>query len=81
MVKDKKMIPPYVSVALRIQEELSVPPKGMGMVMRFSKIYTPEKMGAILKMAKEFPWSAKNPTAAFMKAVGTINRIEKEEGL
>lgn len=50
---------------------------GQGIVMHFAKIYTPEKIGAIITKAKTYPWWMKNPKAAFMKAVGEINRIEK----
>ena len=78
---DRKPTAPYISVGLRIQEELHLTGKGGGIVMRFAKIYSPEKMGAILRKAKAYPWIDKNPTAAFMKAVGEINRIEKEENL
>jgi hypothetical protein len=70
---------PFVGVALKVQEELHIhDKKGAGMIMRFAKIYTPEKMGEILRRAKSFPWHYKMPTAAFMKAVGQINREEKE---
>jgi hypothetical protein len=71
----------FVGVALRIQEELHIMDKrGSSMVMRFAKIYTPEKMGEILRTAKAYPWVEKNPIAAFMKAVGEVNRKEKQNG-
>lgn len=70
----------FVGVALKVQEVLEISDKkGQGMVMRFAKLYTPEKMVRITNTAKEFPWWKKNPVAAFMKAVGTVNRQEKEQ--
>ena len=72
---------PFVSVALKVVEDLHImDKKGSGMVMRFAKLYSPEKMGRILEHAKTYPWVEKNPTAAFMKAVGEINRKEKAGG-
>lgn len=69
---------PFVGVALRVQEKLEIADKkGQGMVMRFAKIYSPEKMGKIIEVAQSFYWWHKNPTAAFMKAVGQVNREEK----
>lgn len=69
---------PFVGVALRIQDELHIVDKrGAGMIMRFAKLYSPEKMGEILRQAKTYVWWEKNPIAAFMKAVGDINRKEK----
>jgi len=71
---------PFVGVALRVQEELHIVDKrGSGMVMRFAKMYSPEKMGDIMRHAKTYTWWERNPTAAFMKAVGDINRREKEQ--
>lgn len=70
---------PFVGVALRTQEKLEIADKkGQAMVMRFAKLYSPEKMGIIIETAQSFPWWRKNPTAAFMKAVGMVNRKEKE---
>ena len=69
---------PFVGVALSVQEKMEICDKrGQGIVMRFAKIYTPEKIGRIVQAAQQFPWWRKNPTAAFMKAVGQINREEK----
>lgn len=71
---------PFVGVALRVQEKMEmVDSKGKGMVMRFAKLYPPEKMGKIVEVAQSYPWWRKNPTAAFMKAVGCVNRQEKEQ--
>lgn len=49
------------------------------MVMRFAKIYSPEKMGEILQTAKGIYWWESNPVAAFMVAVKTVNTKEKKE--
>ena len=68
----------FVSVALRVCDELHIMDKsGQGIVMRFAKIYPPEKVGAIMRQAKTYFWWEKNPKAAFMKAVGDVNRQEK----
>lgn len=73
-----KMMQPFVSVALATCEKMQIQEKrGTQMVMRFAKLYSPEKMGEIIETAKTFPWWYKNPTAAFMKAVGVVNRLEK----
>ena len=69
---------PFVGIALRIQEELHiVDKKGAGIIMRFAKIYPPEKMGDIMRQAKTYYWWERNPVAAFMLAVKDINRKEK----
>lgn len=69
---------PFVSVALAVQEKMEMYDKeSLGIVMRFAKVYRPEKMGRIVEVAKTFPWWQKNPKAAFMKAVGMVNREEK----
>lgn len=70
----------FVGVALRVCQELQIPPKQQGMIMRFAKIYTPEKIARITNLAKTYSWSYKNPVAAFMKAVGEINKMEKNNG-
>jgi len=71
---------PFVGVALRVIEELHIADKkGSGMVMRFAKIYSPEKMGEILQTAKGIYWWESNPVAAFMVAVKTVNTKEKKE--
>ena len=68
----------FVGVALHACDLLHIMDKaGQGIVMRFAKLYSPEKIGAIVSRAKEYPWWEQNPKAAFMKAVGDINRIEK----
>lgn len=71
---------PFVGIALKVCQELQIPPKQQGVIMRFSKIYTPEKIAKITNVAKTYPWSYKNPVAAFMKAVGEVNKEEKENG-
>lgn len=69
----------FVGVALHACELMQITDKaGQGVVMRFSKIYSPEKIGAIIQKAKTYIWWEKNPKAAFMKAVGEINRMEKD---
>lgn len=70
---------PFVGVALRAQEKMEIADKkGQGILMRFARLYTPEKIGMIIEMAQSFPWWRQNPTAAFMKAVGMVNKQEKE---
>ena len=70
---------PFVSVALKVIEELHiVDKKGQGMVMRFAKLYSPEKMGEIMREAKTLYWWESNPVAAFMISIKTINRKEKD---
>lgn len=40
-------------------------------------MYPPEKISRIIERAKTYIWWNKNPKAAFMKAVGEVNRMEK----
>lgn len=68
----------FVGIALKVCQELQIPPKQQGIVMRFAKIYSPAKIAWITKEAQKFPWWRQNPTAAFMKAVGIANKLEKE---
>jgi len=69
----------FVGVALHAAELMEIHDKqGQGILMRFAKLYTPEKMGKIIETAKKFPWWQKYPTAAFMKSVGIVNKQEKE---
>lgn len=71
---------PFVSTALKACELMEICDKaGQGIVMRFSKMYEPQKIVNIVNHAKKFPWWKKNPKAAFMKAVGEINRMEKDK--
>lgn len=51
---------------------------GRKIVMRFCKMYKPEKIVRIVEQAKKYYWWQKNPKAAFMKAVGDINKLEKQ---
>lgn len=70
---------PFVGVALKVCEKLEILDKsGQGIVMKFSKMYTPEKMGEIMREAQKFNWWRSNPKAAFMKAVGVVNKLEKK---
>ena len=70
----------FVSVALKTCEELGIADKkGQSMVMRFAKIYPVNKIVEITLLAKTYPWHEKNPTAAFMKAVGETNKKERGE--
>lgn len=72
---------PFVSVALATAEKMEIADKkGQGILMRFAKIYPPEKMGYIIDVAKKFTWWNSNPVAAFMKAVSLTNQEEKEFG-
>ena len=71
---------PFVSVALRACEKMEIMDKGgQQVVMRFSKMYTPEKIGRIIEVAQKYPWWRSNSKAAFMKAVGDVNRLEKSQ--
>jgi len=71
---------PFVGLALTICEKMEIADKkGQGIVMRFAKLYPPEKLGRIIKQAQSFFWWRKNPVAAFMKAVGMINKDDKEK--
>ena len=70
---------PFVSVALATAEKMEIADKkGQSICMRFAKIYSPEKMGEIIREAQSFTWWHANPVAAFMKAVGVVNKKEKE---
>lgn len=70
---------PFVGVALKVSEMMEIADKsGQGIVMRFAKMYSAEKMGLIVEEAKKYPWWNKNPKAAFMKAVGVLNKQEKK---
>jgi hypothetical protein len=70
----------FVSVALATAEKMEIADKkGQGILMRFAKLYPPEKMGHIIEVAHTFVWWHSNPTAAFMKAVGMVNKEEKEK--
>ena len=74
------MAAPFVLLALAVQDKLHIADnQGRGMLMRFCKIYPPEKIARITEAATEFPWWEKNPTAAFMKALGQINKEEKSK--
>ena len=70
---------PWVGLALAVQEKMEMADAaGKGIVMRFCKLYPPEKIAVIVKEAQSYPWWRSNPKAAFMKAVGVINKEEKE---
>ena len=68
----------FVGIALKVCQELQVPPNQNKMIMRFCKIYSPQKIAWITKEAQKFPWWRQNPVAAFMKAVGIANKLENE---
>lgn len=71
---------PFVGVGLAVIEKMEIHDEaGRKAIMRFAKLYSPEKMGIIVQQAQAFWWWHKNPTAAFMKAVGIVNRYEKEK--
>ena len=69
---------PFIGVALKVSETMQIVDRdGQRIIMRFAKIYKPEKMGEIVHTAKLFDWWQDNPKAAFMKAVGIVNKREK----
>ena len=71
---------PFVALALKVSEDMELVDKtGRGIVMRFCKIYPPEKIAKVVETAKGFYWWQKNPKAAFMKAVGVVNKMEKKD--
>lgn len=71
----------FVSVGLAICEKMEIADRrGQQMIMRFAKLYSPEKLGKVIETAKEYSWWHNNPTAAFMKAIGEVNRAEKAGG-
>ena len=75
-----RQIKPFVIMGLRICEKMEIADrKGQRLVMRFAKIYRPEKLMLIIETAKKFTWWQQNPTAAFLKAVGIVNRKGKNE--
>jgi len=68
------MLPTHVSIGLSAIQRLNITDqKGKMFVMRFSKIYSPQKMISIVAEAESYPWCKRNPGIAFMKAVGIIN--------
>lgn len=70
---------PFVSMGLKVSDEMGImDTSGRQVVMRFCKIYSPAKVVRIVETAKQYIWWEKNPKAAFMKAVGEVNRKEKE---
>lgn len=69
---------PFVSLALKVSEKMEFTDKNArGIAMRFCKLYPPEKIGRIIEKAQMFPWWRNYPQAAFMKAIGIINKEEK----
>jgi len=69
---------PFVGLALRVCEKMEIFDKaGNQVVMRFCKMYEPEKVARIVEKAQTYIWWRSNPKAAFMKAVGEVNRQEK----
>jgi len=69
--------PQFVLVALRAAEMMGIQTKDQKILMRFCKMYKPEKIALIISVAKKFDWWRKNPIAAFMKAVGIVNKQER----
>lgn len=70
---------PFVGLALRVCELMEMHDSAsQKIVMRFCKMYKPEKISRIVEQAKKYPWWQNNPKAAFMKAVGVINKSEKK---
>lgn len=71
-------IPIFVQMGLAVCEKMKIIDKdGQKIVMRFCKIYNPRKIADIVEHAKKYLWWEKNPKAAFMKAIGEINKKEK----
>jgi len=69
---------PFVGLALRVCELMEMHDKAsQQIVMRFCKMYEPEKISRIVEQAKKFVWWQNNPKAAFMKAVGEVNKQDK----
>jgi len=78
-----RITPPFVSMALAVCDRMQIhEPKTRGIVMGFCKRYQPEKIARIVAEAEAeaetYPWREKNPGAAFMKAVGVINKNDKK---
>ncbi len=74
------MMLPFVSLGLKVCEKLEIQDtNSQKMIMRFCKMYTPEKIAAITHHALAKPWCKKNPKAAFMMSVGEINKLEKSQ--
>ena len=72
------MMMPFVSLALSVSEKMEFTDKdARSIAMRFCKLYPPEKIAQIVEEAQGFSWWRQNPKAAFMKAVGVINRKDK----
>lgn len=69
---------PFVGLALRVCDKLHVQDKNtQQLIMRFCKIYEPEKIAKIVDKTQTYVWWENNTKAAFMKAVGEINREER----
>lgn len=69
---------PFVAVGLAVCEKMHIADKnGQRIIMMFCKRYSPEKIGKIVEHAQHYIWWDKNPKAAFMKAVGEVNKLEK----
>lgn len=72
----------FVSMALAVSEKMEFMDKdSQSIAMRFCKLYSPEKIGLIVQEAQKFPWWRNYPKAAFMKAVGIVNKEEKGKSL
>ena len=75
-----RTIQPFVVMGLKVCEKLGIhDTNSQKLVMRFCKLYSPEKIAAITHRALSYSWCEKNPKAAFMKAVGEHNKLEKQE--
>jgi hypothetical protein len=67
----------FVSLALSVAEKMEIYDKnGRSLLMRFCRMYSPNKITQITERAKTYPWWQRCPDKAFMKAVGEINREE-----
>ena len=73
------MMAPFVSLALKVSEKMEFVDKdSRGIAMRFCKIYPPDKIARIVEEAQKFSWWRQNSKAAFMKAIGMVNKEEKQ---
>lgn len=74
-----RTIQPFVALALKVCDKMGIQDSNsQKLVMRFCKLYEAEKIVRITHHALGYPWHEKNPKAAFMKAVGEINKIDKQ---
>jgi hypothetical protein len=67
-----------IGLALTVCKKMEIfDSKQQKLVFRFVGLYSPEKLGRIIERAHGYVWWKKNSSAAFMKAIGEINKEEK----